>query len=337
MPRLTVAAVEELARNALIQAGATEATAASVGRAIAAAERDGVASHGLAYLGVYCEHLRCGKVVGAASPQLSQPTPSIICVDAGAGFAHPAIDIGLDSLVPLAQRQGVAVLAIHNSYNCGVLGYHTERLACAGLLALGFTNAPASIAASGGLKPRLGTNPWSVAAPDGAGGAAIVIDQSASVVAKSEVMKRARLGEPIPIGWARDPDGEPTTDPQVALAGTMTPAGGYKGVGSALLVELMAACLTGATLGALASPFSGTVGGPPRTGQLFIAIAPAATSNGEFAQRLTSLVQLIGAEPDAHLPGAGRKAARARAEREGVLVDEGLFEKVSTLAAPNLG
>jgi (2R)-3-sulfolactate dehydrogenase (NADP+) len=332
MHKLSLEAVEELARSALSKSGASGAAASSLARAIAAAERDGVASHGLAYLATYCEHLACGKVDGRAPPQLRRTAPSVICVDAGAGFAHPAIDIGFASLIPLAREQGIAALAIRNSYNCGVLGYHTERLACAGLLALGFTNAPASIAASGGRKPALGTNPWSVAAPGVDGKAAIVIDQSASVVAKSEVMKKARLGEPIPEGWALGPDGKPTTDAKAGLAGTMMPAGSYKGVGSALLVELMAACLSGATLGALASPFSGTTGGPPRTGQLFIAIAPTATSGGEFVKRLATLVELIGAEPGTRLPGSGRKAARARSERDGVLVDPALFEKVSALA-----
>jgi (2R)-3-sulfolactate dehydrogenase (NADP+) len=332
MQRLTLQAVEDLARNALVRAGAAEVAAASLARAIAAAERDGVSSHGLAYLGTYCEHLGCGKVDRAATPRLEQTAPSVLRVDAGAGFAHPAIDIGFAALIPLARQQGVATLAVYNSYNCGVLGYHTERLACEGLLTIGFTNAPASIAASGGRKPMLGTNPWSIAAPDGAGRAAMVIDQSASVVAKSEVMKKARLGEPIPHDWAFGPDGEPTTDPKVALTGTMAPAGGYKGVGSALFVELMAACLSGATLGAQASPFSGTAGGPPRTGQCFIAIAPEASSGGAFARRVETLVALIGAETGTHIPGAGRKAARARIGREGVALDAALLEKVNALA-----
>ena len=104
-------------------------------------------------------------------------------------------------------------------------------------------------------------------------------------------MKKAREGKPIPLGWALGPEGEPTTDPNIGLKGTMMPAGGYKGVGSALLVELMAACLTGATLGAQASPFSGTAGGPPKTGQCFIAIAPDAASGGEFAARVAALVR----------------------------------------------
>ncbi len=334
MTRSSLEEIEALAFRALRHAGANRAAAASLARAIMAAERDGLTAHGLAYLATYCEHLGCGKVVGDAVPQLAQPAPSVVTVDAGCGFAHPAIDAGFAALVPLARRQGIAMLAIRNSYNGGVLGYHTERLACQGLLALGFTNAPASIAASGGKQPVLGTNPWSVAAPDGDGGAAIVIDQSASVVAKSEVMKRARQGEPVPLGWVLGPDGEPTTDAKLGLAGTMVPAGGYKGVGSALLVELMAACLSGATLGAMASPFSGTAGGPPRTGQCFIGIAPEPGSGGAFAARLATLLGRIGAEPGTHIPGSGRAAARDRAIRQGVVVDPVLLETARRLAGP---
>ncbi len=333
MTRLGLAAIEELARNALTQAGARPEAASSLARAIAAAERDGTASHGLAYLGTYCEHLRCGKVDTSAVPKARQVAPGVVNVDAACGFAHPAIDAGFELLVPLARSQGIAVLAIRNSYNCGVLGYHTENLAIEGLLALGFTNAPASIAASGGRQPVLGTNPWSIAAPDGRGGAAIVIDQSASVVAKSEVMKKARKGETIPLGWALGPDGQPTTDPNIGLKGTMMPAGGYKGVGSALLVELMAACLTGATLGKHASPFSGPAGGPPKTGQLFIAMDPAQVSGGAFVQRLDALVEALTAEAGSHLPGSGRRSARALAERQGVEIDPDVLARARALSS----
>ncbi len=325
---LTIAEVEKLAMTALAHAGARPQAAASLAAAIAAAERDGIASHGLAYLATYCQHLQCGKVVPDAMPQIARPSPGVVTVDAQSGFAHPAIDAGFAELIPLARTQGIATLTIRNSYNCGVLGYHTENLARAGLVGLGFTNAPASIAASGGKKPVLGTNPWSLAVPDGKGGAAIVIDQSASVVAKSEVMKKSRRGESIPLGWTLGPDGEPTTDPNVGLKGTMVPAGGYKGVGSAILVEIMAACLAGATLGINASPFSGTAGGPPKTGQLFIAIAPEAPSSGLFAERISCLVAALTADPGSHLAGSGRLTARARARAEGVKVDRAIYDTV---------
>ncbi len=329
---LKVAEIEALALRALQRAGATSLQAAPLARAIAAAEAEGLASHGLGYLATYCEHLGCGKVNGSAVPTVTQPAPGVVAVDAAHGFAHPAIEAGFERLVPLARAQGIAQLAIRNSYNCGVLGYHTERLAADGLVALGFTNAPASIAPTGAKKPVLGTNPWSLAVPDGKGGVAFAIDQSASVIAKSEVIKRSRTGEPIPSGWALGPDGEPTTDPVVGLKGTMVPAGGYKGVGSALLVEVMAACLSGATLGIGASPFSGPVGGPPSTGQGFIAIDPKASSGGAFAERVAALAKAFTAEPGVRLPGAKRRATRGRTATAGIAVDAVVHAKVVALA-----
>jgi (2R)-3-sulfolactate dehydrogenase (NADP+) len=330
MTYLAPGRIEALAQAALSRHGASGRQAEALAAGIAAAERDGLKSHGLMYLPIYCEHLSCGKVLGAAEPALESAAPSCLVVDARNGFAHAAIDLGLPALVDLARRQGIASLAIRNSYNCGALGYHTERLAAHGLVALGFTNAPASIAPFGAHKAALGTNPWSLAVPDGEGGARFVIDQSASVVAKSEVMKRARAGEAIPEGWAFDAEGKPTTDPALALKGTMAPAGGYKGVGSALLVEIFAACLAGANPGLAASPFSGTAGGPPGTGQFFLAIDPGPSSGDGFASRLALVAAAFG--QGARLPGARRLAARARTAVEGVSVDPGTLATIEKLA-----
>ncbi len=192
--QLTLDEINRLAMSALLAAGATQLQAEPLAAAITAAEADGIASHGLAYLPTYCEHLKCGKVDGKAVPEVTKPKPALVVVDAKSGFAHPAIDAGFKALVSLAREFGIAGLAVRNSYNCGVLGYHTERLASAGLLGLGYTNAPASIAPFGGKKAVIGTNPFAIAAPDGKGGVAISIDQSASVIAKSEVMRRKRAG-----------------------------------------------------------------------------------------------------------------------------------------------
>ncbi len=324
---LSVADIEALARAVLVAAGATSAQAGPLAAAIAAAEADGVASHGVAYLPTYCEHLRCGKVDGMAVPVVSRPKPGLVVVDAGSGFAHPAIDAGLAALLPAARELGIAALAVRNSYNCGVLGYHTERIAAAGLVGLGFTHAPASIAPSGGAKPVVGTNPIALAVPDGRGGLALSIDQSASVVAKSEILRRRRAGQAIPEGWAFGPDGRPTTDPDVALQGSMAPSGGYKGVGIALLVEVLAAAVSGAVLGLDASPFSGPAGGPPRTGQTFIAIDAGTSSGGAFGARIARLVGAIAAQDGARIPGHGRAAARRRAVH-GVAVPTDLLAQI---------
>jgi len=332
MKTLSLAEIEDLSFRALVAAGTSESNARPLAVATAATEADGVASHGLAYIPIYCEHVRCGKVDGQAVPQLSQPRPAYLHGDAATGFAHSAIDVGFDRLMPLAKEQGIAALAIHNSYNCGVLGYHTDRLARAGLVGLGFTNAPASIAPSGGSKPVVGTNPFSIAVPgsgpNGDSEPAILIDQSASTIARSEVMKHMREGKPIPLGWALDPNGDPTTDPEVGISGSMAPSGGYKGVGVAILVETLAAALSGGYLGIHAAPFSGTQGGPPKTGQFFIAIDPSAGSRDVFATRISDLVQAFSDQPGARLPGVGRQAKRKAAQTEGVAVNVATLAKI---------
>jgi (2R)-3-sulfolactate dehydrogenase (NADP+) len=333
-PLLTVAEVESLVAAALVTAGTSESIAAALARAVAQAERDGIASHGLMYVPTYCGHVRCGKVNGTAIPVMTRPRSGVVVVDAGTGFAHPAIDLGFSALIPAAREAGIACLAINQSYNCGVLGYHVEHLANAGLLGLGFTNAPASIAPAGGKRPVVGTNPVALAVP-GPDGAALIIDQSASVVAKSELMKRVRRGEPIPEGWALDGEGHPTTDPAAATGGTMAPSGGYKGVGLGILTEIMAAALTGAMLGIDAAPFSGDAGGPPRTGQFFIAIAPEVPSGGLFAGRVSALSAAITGQPGARLPGSHRVAARKRADRDGIKVDPKILVQVQALATPS--
>ncbi|MEW2911251.1 Ldh family oxidoreductase [Leisingera sp. JC11] len=328
---MSLAEIEDLSFRALVAAGTSEANARPLAVATAATEADGVASHGLAYIPIYAEHVQCGKVDGQAAPVLTRPRPGVVAVDAATGFAHSAIDIGFEALIPAAREQGIAVLAIRNSYNCGVLGYHTARLARAGLVGLGFTNAPASIAPSGGSKPVVGTNPFSVAVPDEDGEPELLIDQSASTIAKSEVMKHAREGKEIPLGWALDADGNPTTDPDAGLKGSMAPSGGYKGVGVALLTEIMAAALTGATLGINASPFSGTAGGPPKTGQMFIAIDPAATSNDAFRAGMAGIVEAVRGQDGAHLPGDGRRAKRLQARQDGVAVSVATLARIEAL------
>lgn len=328
---LTLAQIEDIAFRALTAAGTSEANARPLAIATAQTEADGVASHGLAYIPIYCEHVQCGKVDGQATPKITAPRPAFLMADAATGFAHSAIDAGFAHLFPLARKQGVAALSIYNSYNCGVLGCHTRRMAEAGFIGMGFTNAPASIAPSGGAKPVVGTNPFSIAVPGPDRSPAILIDQSASTIAKSEVMKHAREGQDIPLGWALDADGNPTTDPQVGLKGSMAPSGGYKGVGVALMVEILAAALSGAALGIQASPFSGTVGGPPKTGQFFLAIDPGAAGGDVTAERIGQLVDAIKSQDGAHLPGDGRGAARVRAHKDGVAVNCATLDKIRAI------
>ena len=320
--------VQELSSKALQGAGASLENANSVARSTVLAERDGIRSHGLMYVPIYAEHVICGKVDGQAEPIVHTPKAGVIRVDAKNGFAHPAIDAGWEDFTLSAKNNGVAVMTVHNSYNCGVLGHHAKRLAEGGLLGLCFTHAPASIAPTGAKTPVIGTNPFAMAVPDGQGGVAIAIDQSASVVAKSEILMRNRNGEEIESHWAMDADGKPTTDAAAALKGSMAPAGGYKGFGIGLVAELLAACLSGAVLSKDASPFAGTAGGPPSTGQCFIAFDPLSFSGETFASNVSNLVAAIASQEGAHLPGDKAKRNRQQTMQAGVQVNQDLIDQI---------
>jgi len=326
--RMTLQEVETLTRDALLASAVEPVNAESVTRSVVASEADGIHSHGLARLPTYCEHARCGKIDGHARPSVEELGAGGLRADARDGFAHPAIDAGLERLLPLAHRSGIAALAVVNSYNCGVVGYHLERIADAGLVALGFVNAPASIAPWGGKRPVFGTNPLACGVPR-SGAPPLIIDQSSSVVAKSEIVVHKQKGEPIPEGWALDREGRPTTDPAAALdGGSMVPMGGHKGAGIALMVEIMAAAVTGANFALDASSFADNQGGSPRTGQFFLALAPETFAGPDFGTRLEYLLQAIVEQKGARLPGQGRLAARERTKAQGVDIAQALHERL---------
>ncbi|MBI3938503.1 MAG: Ldh family oxidoreductase [Betaproteobacteria bacterium] len=323
---LSLAEVGELSLRALLNSNVSRANAGSVAASIVAAEAEGIHSHGLMRLPTYCDHARCGKVNGNAVPTATVTAPGALVVDARDGFAHPAIDLGLKDFGALVRKNGIAAMAVTNSYNCGVVGYHVGRVAAEGLVCLAYVNTPAAIAPWGGAKALFGTNPIAFAAPR-RNGAPVVIDQSSSVVARGEVMLKAQQGLPIPEGWAFDKDGKPTTDPNASLkGGSMAPAGGYKGAGIALMVEVMAAVLTGANFSFAASSFANNEGGPPRTGQFFIGLDPAAFAGARFPDRIEELCTAILTQPGARLPGARRLAARERTAGEGVVISGKLYD-----------
>lgn len=330
---LTSADIYSLSFRALRGCGVREENAEPVAVAIQAAELDGMHSHGLMRLPTYCRHALCGKVDGSAIPILKDCAPSCILVDAAHGFAHPAINLGLPLLIEKAKNQGIAMLGITRSYNAGAMGYHVERLAHHGIIALAAANAPASIAPWRGSRPVFGTNPIAFSAAT-RNGPALVVDQACSVVARGEIVRKGLAGEQLLPGWALDAQGRATTDPDAALNGSMLPFGGLKGVNIAWITEVLAACLTGATPSFKASSVINDVGDPPGIGQLFIAIAPNIFVNG-FEERLEQLCQKVNADPPARPPGTGRWTAREKSQHNGVTISLQLYRDIQSFSNRN--
>ena len=319
----------DLAYEKLRKSGCSDSNLQGITDGILDAELSGIKSHGFHYLPIYCNHLKIGKINGKSKSSLDKISSAAIKINADNGFAHSAINLGFQSLFDMCLQTGIASMSIYNSYNCGVLGFHTKRIAEKGFVGLGFTNAPASIAPVGGMKAVVGTNPFSLSVPlDGQ--AQIIIDQSASVVAKSEISVRAKTGEPIPEGWAFDNEGKVTTNAQEALKGTMAPSGGYKGFGNGLLVEIFTACIAGGNLGTQASSFAGEDGGPPSTGQFFIAI-DAEKFNSNYKESIKNLINSITEQSGARLPGSKRQAAFQQNQNQEIEISEQLLERINQI------
>lgn len=299
--------------------GASADNARSVARALVAAEADGLKGHGLSRIPTYLAMLRSGKIDGRAQPTASRPKPGVLAIDAGFGFAYPAIDLALSRLPQLVRAQGIVAAPVVRSNHCGAAGLPCEKLARDGLVALLFANTPGAIAPWGGDRAVFGTNPIAFAAPL-AGRDPIVIDLAVSKVARGPIVAAKQKGEAIPEGWALDSSGAPTTDAEAALAGTMVPLGDAKGAALALMVETLAACLVGASLAFEASSFLDDKGGPPATGQLILAIDPASFGHDRFGERIGALAQAIEAQAGARLPGARRIALRRKAEQQGLTI-----------------
>jgi (2R)-3-sulfolactate dehydrogenase (NADP+) len=355
MQSLSLIQAHELVAAALMRCGTSAPNANAVADALIAAEEVGQTGHGLRRVPSYAAQAQSGKVDGHTTPTMTQGRPGVLTVDAHNGFAYPAIALAVEWLIGNTARQGITVAGITRSHHCGVAGVTVERLADAGFVAMMFANTPAAIAPWGGRTALFGTNPIAFAAPRPNGKPAIVIDVSLSRVARGKIMAAGQRGEDIPQGWALDSAGQPTTDPQAALAGTMIPMGDAKGTALALMVELLAAGLVGAHFGHEASSFFSSDGAAPGVGQLILAIDPGAfggtertrladiadmldqqdtTLSPDAVSRFDALARAVEGEPGARLPGARRVALRQEVAQQGIMVDSDLLVEIKALGLP---
>jgi (2R)-3-sulfolactate dehydrogenase (NADP+) len=333
---MTICRVEELlalATRALEHAGAMPATARSAALALVAADQQGIASHGTSRVPLYAAHLRNARVDGKAIARIVNDRGGACLIDAGGGMAYPACELAIRELTGRAREFGIAYVGIGNSNHFGMSSYHLEALAAVGLIGIAFSNAPAAMPAAGGRRPLFGTNPVAAAFPRRRGDP-LLIDLSLSQAARGKLMVAARDGEQIPLGWAVDVDGNPTTDPQAGLAGAMLPMGGSKGAMLAMMVELLCVALTGAAFAYDNDSFFSETGRPMNLGQGFLALDPAAFAGRDvFLARIEALIETLLAEPGVRLPGARRFTLQAAARAEGIPIPATLFRQLQSLAS----
>ncbi len=301
-----------------VKHGTSPEVASILARNCASAERDGAHSHGIFRIPGYLSTLASGWVDGKATPVVTDVASGFVRVDACNGFAQPALEAARALLVDKASSAGIALLAIHNSHHFAALWPDVEPFAEEGLVALSVVNSMTCVVPHGADRPLFGTNPIAFAAPR-ADGLPIVFDLATSAIAHGDVQIAARKGERLPPGMGVDSLGQPTQDPKAILeGGALLPFGGHKGSALSMMVELLAAALTGGNFSFEFNWADHPGARTPWTGQLLIVIDPSKTAGQSFAERSQELVRQMHAVGLRRLPGDRRHRTRAKSQQQGI-------------------
>ncbi|WWF47644.1 Ldh family oxidoreductase [Pseudomonas trivialis] len=315
-----------------IKHGTSPEVAAILAHNCASAERDGAHSHGIFRIPGYLSTLTGGWVNGLAVPLVTDVASGFVRVDACNGFAQPALEAARTLLLDKARSAGIALLAIHNSHHFAALWPDVEPFAEEGLVALSVVNSMTCVVPHGADRPLFGTNPIAFAAPR-ADGPPIVFDLATSAIAHGDVQIAARKGERLPPGMGVDSLGQPTQDPRAVLeGGALLPFGGHKGSALSMMVELLAAALTGGNFSFEFNWADHPGARTPWTGQLLIVIDPSKTAGQSFAERSQELVRQMHAAGLRRLPGDRRHRARAKSLEAGIEIDAKDLQQLRELA-----
>jgi (2R)-3-sulfolactate dehydrogenase (NADP+) len=335
MTQLTLAQAHEWVEKVLTHCGAHPGMAAATARALVQAEAQGIASHGLSRVPQYATHLKNGRANGQAVAHVARRKGAALLVDAGQGLAFEACELAVRQALTVAREMGVCFVGVSNSHHCGVLVDHLRPVAQAGYVGLAFANSPSAMPVAGGRHAIMGTNPIAAIFPR-QGHDPLMIDLSLSEVARGKLMVAAKEGRSIPLGWALDAQGQPTTDPKAGMAGSMLPVGAAsspKGAMLALVVELLVTAVIGAQFGFEASSFFVDEGNAPRIGQAFLVIDPGALGgSASYFERIEVLIREMLVDEGVRLAGARRLALERAAAEQGVKIPDALMAQLQALA-----
>lgn len=332
MVSLTVERAMSVAFTLLEAMGVSRADAIVVCNSMEYADTRGKTTHGIARLPLYYKNIKAGTMNPKAEMEVVSDKASIAVIDAHDGFGQVAAAKAVEVGIGKAHETGVAAIAVRNSNNFGTAGFFGKICADQGMIALIMANCSPAFAPTGGATPLIGTNPICFAAPGAGDKEPVVFDMAITNAARSKIRLALKNGESIPEDWAVDANGEPTTDPAVALAGSLLPLGGYKGYGLGLMVDIMAGMLAGSAFAGKVKPLS-DLSGPSKNGHFFVVIDPSAFMDMvEYETAFKELTECVHASGEgAILPG--ERSAKIAAERAGVIaLSDAQYTEIESLA-----
>ncbi|KAE8415319.1 Malate/L-lactate dehydrogenase [Aspergillus pseudocaelatus] len=285
-------AAGQFASELLVKAGLSPEDAKSMADCLVMADVRGVDTHGLARLPQYLDRVSNGRVKATPEFKLTEKTPVVAHLDGDNGFGFVVATRAMEEAVKRAKIYGIGMVTVNHSNHFGMAATYVIQALEKNMISLVFTNSAKQMPPFGGKETLLGISPFAAGAPSN-NEVPYILDMAPSVVAKGKIRRAARRGESIPLGWALDADGNPTTDANVALNGSMAPIGGPKGSGIAILMDVMSGVLTGAAFGGeVGDQYKDTK--PQDVGHCFIAIKPDIfMTTDQFKARMDTLVQRV--------------------------------------------
>jgi LDH2 family malate/lactate/ureidoglycolate dehydrogenase len=326
-------------RDAFSYAGLSPDDAAIAADVAAYGTLHGSDAHGAVQMPLYITGLLDGTIKSRPNMVTTGALPCCKVIDADNALGLVVGVRAMDVVIALTKQYGMGAVAVRNSSHFGGAGYFSERAAKQGLIGFAFTNASKAIAPTGSKEALLGTNPIGAAFPL-PNDEPLVLDLATSVVARSRVRAMLALGQKsIPEGWALDPDGKPTTDPAIAVKGSVLPIGGPKGYALSLMVELLCSALSDGEPGFQVT-YENVVQRPSTISQFFFALNPEGFAGLDAYGKRTAHIaetlkaaQPIAGEPPPRLPGARAQAVAARNRAEGLAMSDNLRHALNTVAA----
>lgn len=247
MSRFSPDELNSYCKAVLTASGVESWCAQTVANMLLDAELSGVSTHGVSRMAIYMERMNKGLVSRNNNIRVLKEGPSSLVIDAGNTLGAPSAQFAMDSCIQKAAKTGCCFATVKNSNHFGTAAFYTKMAAEQGMIGFTCTNLTGKIAPYGAAEPFMGTNPISVAAPSNR--LPVVLDMTPSVVALGKLILAQKLGQDIPLGWALDKDGNPTTDPAKGRKGSLIPIGGPKGSGMAIVVDILSGILSGAGYG----------------------------------------------------------------------------------------
>ena len=301
------------------------------------ADIHGISTHGVSRVNIYIRRIQKGLIRPNAPITIDRERASVLAVDAGNGIGQVQAMKVFDRLTDMARTTGTAAATIRNSQHFGALSHYCNKAANNDMILIAMTNSEPAMAPAGGYKALFGTNPIGASFPTGKG-YPVRVDLATSVVARGNIIAANKEGRSIPEGWALDEHGNPTTDTEKALLGTVLTLAGHKGYALALMIEVFSSVLSGSAVGPNIGSMYKNMDRKQDVGHFFCLLDISAFMDvDEFKARMDETVDTIKSSPkrpgfdEILIPGEleHRKALENR--KNGIPVTDATVQEFKTL------